>query len=142
MLYSTELREHVNDVFPPFEGQDGICHVPISDASHRKALHPYTHPSSLDDLTSFISINFVWSGGFEPPTSCMSSRYPQPSRRRPHLVPRGRLQLPTLGLGNLRSMPLSYQGVYAIFCFCYNILPSRQVCFCSYYRSSLSNCDS
>lgn len=46
--------------------QDGICHVPILGASYRQALNPYAHPSSVDDLTTFIFNQLVAVTGFEP----------------------------------------------------------------------------
>ena len=61
------MSSHQNDILLFFTW-DGICHVPISGASYRQALNPYTHPSSLDDSTSFISNNFVPGGEVESPS--------------------------------------------------------------------------
>ena len=67
------MSSHQNDILLLFTW-DGICHVPISGASYRKALHPYADPSSLDDLTSLCFNELVPGRRLERPVFALGER--------------------------------------------------------------------
>ena len=61
------MSSRQNDILLLFT-RDGICHVPISGASYRKALHPYAPPFIIRRLDIIIYFKqLVGREGFEPP---------------------------------------------------------------------------
>ena len=78
------MSSHQNDILL-FLTWDGICHVPISGVSHRKALNPYAPPSSLDDLTSlYISKNLCVAGWIRTNGFLHVKQMYLPTIRQPH----------------------------------------------------------